>query len=267
MRRVLSAVAACLAATTAVVVGGAAPASAAACDTPVLASPVHVSFGITNWTPNYVDTRVCVGAGGIAYQEWEVRVHPYGSPGAGACSTDPENYTGAGTNLVAVPNQLGVSGHVGTGTSPRVCDNGNGTFNVVLPVGLCVGVACPVSHEVGTGTTGLVVGTVGTGAPGGTTGGGVQLHGTELWVAGNRFPIGPDVVAAGVGNASGGVGTAGTVVCGPLDLVCVPGSAGVYYNGGSILGVSVLGLGTTYVQPLGYTCVPVFTVGGAPRPC
>lgn len=108
------------------------------------------------------------------------------------------------------------------------------------------------------------MGTVGTGAPGGTTGAGLQLYGTELWVAGNRFPIGPDVFSAGAGSPTVTPETNGTVACGPLNLVCVPGYAGIYYNGADVLVVSVLGLAPAYVTPLGRGCSQVFNVNSGP---
>lgn len=265
MKRVLSAFAACLAATTAVVLGGATPAHAYPCDTTILASPVQISVGITNWAPNYVAARVCVGTNGVAYQEWEVRVHPFGTTGAAACSLSPENFTGVGTNLDSAPGQIGVTGHVGAGVAPRVCDNGNGTYSVTMPVWLCVGAACPVATELASGPNGVVVGTVTvTSGPSGTTGAGLALARTDLWVNGIQVPIGPEAFAAGVGNAAVDPRTGGTPICGPLNLVCVPGSSGVYYNGGDVLAVTMPVLGTTRIAlPIGAQCVPVFTIGAS----
>ena len=94
---------------------------------------------------------------------------------------------------------------------------------------------------------------------------GVVLYESGLLVNGTYVPIGPSpylAADAGVGGGSVGPITGGQEVCGPLGLVCVPGSAGIYYNGGPFAAISVSVLGTTYVTvPGGSQCVLLYSVG------
>ncbi|HEV2890521.1 MAG TPA: hypothetical protein VGX28_09105 [Frankiaceae bacterium] len=232
----------------------------------VLSTPVTVDVVPPHGNVVYDWARVCVGVpGGIAYEEYGVVVHPFGPFGPAACSA-PDNYTGLATGVITSVLGFGAGGGIGVSVSPQVCfDAGTRTFTVALPVLICSQV-CVGS---GLGTTGVIVGSFGlTGGPAGSTGAGVQLVGTGLLVNGTLVPIGPTpFVGGGVGGGGVAPAVGPVIACGPLNLVCVPGSAGIYYNGGAFLVLAVPVLGTVPVGLGAPQCVPVFTVAPAPRAC
>lgn len=232
----------------------------------VLSSPVTVDVVLPHGNVVYDWARVCVGVpGGVAYEEFGVVVHPFGPFGPAACNA-PDNYTGTGVGDVVNVLGFGAGGGVGVAVAPEICVNSGGAYTISLPVTICSGI-CVTN---GLGDTGVIVGTFGLApAPAGTTGAGFQLYGTWLVVNGGLVPIGPSqYVGAGVGSGGVGAPTGGSIACGPLSLVCVPGSAGIYYNGGpfAVLGLSVLGTIPVAV-PGGARCVPLFTVAPAAPAC
>ncbi len=277
MKRLLSALAVAVATVGASIIGAAAPASALVehCTMTLLSDPVIVRAGLGN-TGTDAGAVVCVGtagpAGGMVYQGFGVGVHPFGPGSPGFCGT--ASYTAVGTEWQNAPGTVGAGGSTWTGTWPSVCSHPDGTYSVHVPVTFCVGAACVASPVSGVGKTGVIVGTFTphTTGPGGTTGAGYSLYGNWLMVDGQWISIGPShynavgVVAPDPSDFS--VPPGEPVVCGPLNLVCVPGSAGIGYAGGDVLGVAVAGLGTSYYQgvPLGGGCYPLFTTPGS-NPC
>jgi hypothetical protein len=241
----------------------------------LLTSPVIVQIGVAAAPPTWDHVSVCVGtnggaADGLAYQVFGVSVHPFGSLGPAACNAGgvPDQYTGIGlgTSTYGGP---GANEGGGVSTSPQVCANGDGTYTIALPVLLCVG-PCELNTGQTVGKTGLVVGTFGPApAPPGTTGAGLAVYGFSLYADGIPVNFGPsqyDAVGVDPGAITPRTGTA--VACGPLNLVCVPGAAGLYYDGGPILGVALTGVGTTYVTvPGGPRCLPVFQVAPSAPAC
>lgn len=241
----------------------------------LLPSPLLLEVGANAASPTWWDeATLCIGTAGgstdgAVYEEVDVAVHPYGTRGPAACNPggDPNEYTGAHVFGSTSPGSNGASAEVGIWTAPQVCANGDGTYTVTVPVKVCSG-AC-VTEGVPVGRTGLVVGTV---KPEYSTGGGgasvtLTVVGTYLYVDGIQITFGPsrsDNVTVAPSNVTP---QGAPLVCGPAG-VCVPGSLGLRYGGGPVLGsVTVTGVGTFAPGlPLGVPCTVIYSTPGNP-PC
>jgi hypothetical protein len=239
----------------------------------LLTTPLLVQVGAQTGPGAFDRAVVCVGTNGgstngIAYQEVGVQGQPDGPGPILAC--DGSSYTGYGAG--GYGSGLGFTGGAGFGTWPQLCNLGDGTYQVTVPLLICVGGACPTNTAETIYKTGAVVGTLTPlGAPcSGCIGGGYQLSSVTVWVDNIPIPLMSVGGAAGVDAGAVRAATAGgSTVC-VLGLSCrvVPGSAGVYYDGGAIVTVTALGLPPVNVTvPGGPRCVPLFQISPAPPPC
>lgn len=234
----------------------------------ILTSPVRVDVVAAVPSVNYGWARVCVGNhGDVAYQEFGLVAHPYGWLGPAACNLwgAPDQYTGVGTGDVTSVAGFTFFGGVGVATAPQLCLGDAGHYSISLPVTICSNLC--VSN--GPRETGVVVGSFSvTGGPGGTTGAGVHLNGVWLVLDGITIPIATPYASAGVGTGAVSAPTGSPIVCGPLNLVCVPGSAGIYYNGGPFAAIDVMMLGYIPVAiPGGAQCFRLFTIAPVGPAC